>query len=188
MLKLIKISLFVLLISFSCLKSQELSALFFCPGVGARFPISQTSEKYGTGYGFGTSFEYATTALPFFVKADLRYSFFPQNKMIDEKFNQGYFYSLGIGINYPIMPLFSGEFIALSFVGFDLRYALVEERTSTFSKNIIYSNTYTNKFGFSTCAGFSLFLLDFSFEYLYFPNYSFLGLNFSLRLPIYISS
>lgn len=177
----------ILIININSLKAQEISGLFFCPGVGARIPFSSTAERYGSGYSFGTAFEYASSALPFFYKVDLRYTFLPQNKLIDEKFYQGYFYSLGFGINYPVTPLINDEFIALTFFGFDLRYALHEEKMSTFSKLVIYSNTYTNKLGFSTYIGFSLFLLDFSLEYLYYPDNVFIGINYSLRLPIYIS-
>ncbi len=167
--------------------SQEVWGLFAAPQLGVRYPSGESYDKHKTGFNIGASLQYATTAFPFFLKTEFGYSHFPQSKLIDNAYHQKSIYSVSLGVEYLFYPIFASEAILVPFISFDLRYNFIERMRTEYIPELNNKSFFDQKFGFSIGAGVSVFLVDVIAKYYYQTYEPYVGFDFRLRLPVYIS-
>lgn len=167
--------------------SQEIWGLFVSPQIGVRYPSGESYDKYKVGFSLGGSLQYATSAFPFFLKTEFLYAYFPQNKVVDNAYHQKSIYGLSLGAEYLFYPVFASEAIFVPFISFDIRYNFIERIKTEYSSQLRTSSSFDQKFGFSIGAGVSVFLVDVIAKYYYLTYEPYVGFDFRLRLPVYIS-
>jgi hypothetical protein len=167
--------------------SQDAWGLFVAPQLGVRFPSGGSFEKHKTGFNIGGSLQYASSTFPFFLKMELLYTHFPQNKLIDNAYHQKSIYGISLGLEYLFFPIFVSEAILIPFICFDLRYDYIERTRTEYITKLQTAILSEQKFGFSFGAGVSVFLVDIVAKYYYLTYEPYVGIDFRLRLPVYIS-
>ncbi len=181
-----KIFIMILIIN-SYVFAQEISGIFISPYVGARFPLEESSKKHKTGFSFGGSFEYGTSALPFIMKVEFNYTHFPQKSLFQNQYESKSITGVGIGLDYLFYPLIASETILTPFITIDLTYNYIEKQILTYTYRFENFTKPEQKFGFAIGGGFSFFLVEFTFKYFYLIYEPYLGIDYKLRLPISIS-
>lgn len=180
--------LFALILFFySFSAAQEISGLFVSPFVGARFPLEEASKKHKTGFSFGGSFEYGTSALPFIIKIEFNYTHFPQKGYFQNEYQNKSITGVGFGLDYLFYPLIASETILTPFLTMDLTYNYIERQVLTYTYRFETFKREEQKFGFALGGGFSFFLIDFVFKYFFLTYEPYIGIDYKLRLPIHIS-
>ncbi|MEJ5305618.1 MAG: hypothetical protein WHV63_06700 [Ignavibacteria bacterium] len=172
---------------FAQVYSQEISGIFVSPFVGARFPLAEASKKHKTGFSFGGSFEYGTSALPFIMKVEFNYTHFPQKGIIRDQYESKSITGVGFGIDYLLFPLIASETILTPFLSVDLTYNYIERQILTYTYRFETFTKQEQKFGFAIGGGFSFFLVEFTLKYHYLVYEPYIGIDYRLRLPISIS-
>lgn len=167
--------------------AQEISGIFISPFVGARFPLEEASKKHKTGFSFGGSLEYGTSALPFFMKIEFNYTHFPQKSAIQHQYENKSITGVGIGIDYLFYPLIASETILTPFISIDLTYNYIERQFLTYTYRFEIFKRDEQKFGFAFGGGFSFFLVEFTLKYYYLIYEPYIGIDYKLRLPVSIS-
>ncbi len=167
--------------------SQEISGIFISPYVGARFPIEEASKKHKTGFSFGGSFEYGTSALPFIMKVEIQYTHFPQKSLFQNQYENKSITGVGFGLDYLFYPLIASETIISPFISFDVTYNYIERQILTYTYRFETFSKQEQKLGFAFGAGFSFFLIEFTLKYYYLIYEPYIGIDYRLRLPISIS-
>lgn len=169
------------------LYSQEISGIFLGPYVGARFPLNEASKKHKTGFSFGGSLEYGTSALPFIIKAEFQYTHFPQKGLFQNQYESKSITGVGLGIDYLFYPLIASETILTPFISLDITYKYIERQILTYTYRFETISKQEQKFGFAFGGGFSFFLVEFTLKYYYLIYEPYIGIDYKLRLPISIS-
>ncbi|MBU2447361.1 MAG: hypothetical protein KJ666_17560 [Bacteroidetes bacterium] len=177
----------IFLLTFQSSYSQDAWGLFIAPQLGVRFPSGDSFEKHKAGFNIGGSVQYATSAFPFFLKTEFLYSHFPQNKLVENAYHQKSIYGISVGAEYLFFPIFASEAILVPFISFDIRYNFIERTRTEYLAKLQTSTLYERKFGFSFGAGVSIFLVDIVAKYYYLTYEPYVGFDFRLRLPVYIS-
>jgi len=167
--------------------SQEISGIFFSPFVGARFPLDEAAKKHKTGFSFGGSFEYGTSALPFIMKVEFNYTHFPQKGLVQNQYESKSITGVGFGLDYLFFPLIASETILTPFLSVDITYNYIERQILTYTYRFETFTREQQKLGFAIGGGFSFFLVEFTLKYHYLIYEPYIGIDYRLRLPINIS-
>lgn len=180
--------IFLLITFLSCnLFAQEISGIFLSPFVGARFPIEDASKKHKTGFSFGGSLVYGTSALPFFTKLDFSYTHFPHKSLFEDKYENKSITGVGIGIDYLFYPLIASETVLSPFISVDVTFNYIERQILTYTYRFETHKKDEQKIGFAFGGGFSFFLVEFTLKYYYLIYEPYIGIDYKLRLPVSIS-
>ncbi|MGB9663317.1 MAG: hypothetical protein ACPL25_00145 [Ignavibacteria bacterium] len=172
---------------FAQVYAQEISGIFISPFVGARFPLEEGAKKQKTGFSFGGSFEYGTSALPFIMKVEFNYTHFPQKGIIRDQYESKSITGVGVGVDYLLFPLIASETILTPFVSLDVTYNYIERQILIYTYRFETFAKQEQKFGFAIGGGFSFFLVEFTIKYHYLIYEPYIGIDYRLRLPISIS-
>lgn len=167
--------------------AQEISGIFVSPYVGARFPLEDASKKHKTGFSFGGSLEYGTSALPFIMKVEFQYTHFPQKSILQNQYESKSITGVGFGLDYLFYPLIASETILTPFISVDISYNYIERQILTYTYRFENFSKQEQKFGFAFGGGFSFFLVEFTLKYYYLIYEPYIGIDYKLRLPISIS-
>ncbi len=181
-----KVLLFFLFLTTS-LYSQEISGIFISPYVGARFPIVESAKKFKTGFSFGGSFEYGTSALPFIMKVEFNYSHLPQKSIYQNQLESKSITGVGFGLDYLLYPLIASETILTPFLSLDFTYNYIERQILTYTYRFETFKKEEQRFGFAIGGGLSFLLVEFTLKYFFLPYEPYIGIDYKLRLPISIS-
>lgn len=168
-------------------QAQDIYGIFFCPSIGARFPYGEETLKYKVGFSFGGSFEYGTSAIPFFIKSEFIYANFPQNDFVDNAYHQKSIYGITIGVDYLFYPIFASETVLIPYISFELSYNFIQRTFTSYTTQFEAKTINESKLGFNFGFGLSIFLIDFTLKYHYLTYEPYIGINYRLRLPIYVS-
>ncbi len=167
--------------------SQEISGIFISPFVGARFPLDEGAKKHKTGFSFGGSFEYGTSALPFIMKVEFNYTHFPQKGLVQNQYESKSITGVGFGLDYLFYPLIASETILTPFLSVDITYNYIERQILTYTYRFETFTKQQQKIGFAFGGGFSFFLIEFTLKYHFLIYEPYIGIDYRLRLPINIS-
>lgn len=167
--------------------AQEISGIFVSPYVGARFPLEEASKKHKTGFSFGGSLEYGTSALPFIMKVEFQYTHFPQKSLFQNQYENKSITGVGVGLDYLFYPLIASETILTPFISVDITYNYIERQILTYTYRFETFSKQEQKLGFAFGGGFSFFLVEFTLKYYYLIYEPYIGIDYKLRLPISIS-
>ncbi|VAX14971.1 hypothetical protein MNBD_IGNAVI01-1903 [hydrothermal vent metagenome] len=169
----------------------QAKGLFFSLGIGPKLPIGDFSAKNGLGIGLDLTLSYADNRiLPVFLYTKLGYQHFPASNDLPKISDYSSFYTnvflILPGVRFYFAPVIKDEIIIMPIVEAGLSFGIFNN-THIF-KNDSNRNNYDEtltKFGFHVSGGFSMFLLETTISYYYFPNNHSLSLDLRIQIPIF---
>ncbi len=190
-----KIFLFLVLLT-SIVSAQGLSlgearGLFFSLGVGPKIPIGEYSVKNGLGIGADITFSYTDNKiLPVFFYTKLGYHHYPIASDLPKKSDYSSYmtneYLILPGIRFYFVPMIEDEILLMPIaeVGVSIGFFNNSHIFKIDSNRKNYDETLT-KFGFHVGGGFSMFLLETTLNYYFFPDYHSISLDLRIQIPIF---
>ena len=193
--KLKEILLFLVLlttiVSAQGLSLGEARGLFFSLGVGPKIPIGEYSVKNGLGIGADITFSYTDNKiLPVFFYTKLGYHHYPIANDLPKKSDYSSYmtneYLILPGIRFYFAPMIEDEILLLPIaeVGASIGFFNNSHIFKIDSNRKNYDETLT-KFGFHVGGGFSMFLLETTLNYYFFPDYHSISLDLRIQIPIF---
>ena len=193
--KLKKILLFLVLLT-TIVSAQGLSigkarGLFFSLGVGPKIPIGEYSVKNGLGIGADITFSYTDNKiLPVFFYTKLGYHHYPIANDLPKKSDYSSYmtneYLILPGIRFYFAPMIEDEILLMPIaeIGASIGFFNNSHIFKIDSNRKDYDETLT-KFGFHVGGGFSMFLLETTLNYYFFPDYHSISLDLRIQIPIF---
>lgn len=193
--KLKEILLFLVLlttiVSAQGLSLGEARGLFFSLGVGPKIPIGEYSVKNGLGIGADITFSYTDNKiLPVFFYTKLGYHHYPIANDLPKKSDYSSYmtneYLILPGIRFYFVPMIEDEILLMPIaeVGVSIGFFNNSHIFKIDSNRKNYDETLT-KFGFHVGGGFSMFLLETTLNYYFFPDYHSISLDLRIQIPIF---
>ena len=193
--KLKEILLFLVLlttiVSAQGLSLGEARGLFFSLGVGPKIPIGEYSVKNGLGIGADITFSYTDNKiLPVFFYTKLGYHHYPIANDLPKKSDYSSYmtneYLILPGIRFYFLPMIEDEILLMPIaeVGVSIGFFNNSHIFKIDSNRKNYDETLT-KFGFHVGGGFSMFLLETTLNYYFFPDYHSISLDLRIQIPIF---
>lgn len=193
----IKYLFLILFLSAGSIYSQPLNTdrargLFFSVGIGPRIPVSEFASEQSMGFGMTMEISYTDNEyLPLFLYTKIGYEQFPGSMDFYRKSDYSslttHVIPVYAGAKLFFPPIVEDLVLLMPEVELGVSYALYEKshqfKTGTGRNNYLES---TSRFGFHIGAGVSMFLLELTGAYNYFPKNESLSANLSVRIPIFI--
>lgn len=172
--------------------SGKASGLFMSFAIGPRIPINEFSSAHSLGYGLNLEISYTDNDyIPLFFFGKVGYEHYPGTS---EYYRRTSYSSIStnaipinIGARLYLPPLLQDIVIVIPTIEFAGSY-MFYERSHQFKldsgiKGYIEDES---KFGFQAGAGISMFIIEFTGYYNYYPQNEFLSADIKVRIPIYI--
>ena len=169
----------------------EAKGLFFSLGVGPKLPIGDYSATNGLGIGLDVTFSYTDNQiLPLFFYTKLGYQHYPASDNLIKSTDYASFmtneYLILPGMRFYFSPIIQDEILLMPIaeVGFSLGFF---NNTHIFKSDSNTNNydEFLTKFGFHIGGGFSMFLLETTINYYFFPDNHSLSLDLRIQIPIF---
>ena len=169
----------------------EAKGLFFSLGVGPKIPIGEYSVKNGLGSGADITFSYTDNKiLPVFFYTKLGYQHYPIANDLPNKSDYSSYmtneYLILPGIRFYFAPMFEDEILLMPIaeIGASIGFFNNSHVFKIDSNKENYDETLT-KFGFHVGGGFSMFLLETTLNYYFFPDNNSISLDLRIQIPIF---
>ncbi|AFH49942.1 Hypothetical protein IALB_2239 [Ignavibacterium album JCM 16511] len=173
--------------------SSRAVGFFVGVGVGPRLPIGDFASNTDVGYGFNIEFSYTDNKfLPVFLYTTIGFEQYPGSQSFYRETDYSNFHTntlpVNFGARYYFQPLAENIVLFMPILQVSGSYTyyqkLHEFKPGRGKTNFLEE---TSKFGFSVGAGVSMFMLEILASYNYFESNQFVGFDFRVRLPIFIS-
>ena len=172
---------------------DEARGVFISFGVGPRLPVNSFANSTALGYGLDMEISYTDNEfLPFFLYGKIGFDQYPGEQSYYETTNYSNFSTsalpVNLGARYYFPPLVNNVVLFMPVVEISADYTYFQKlhQFKPESGNSNYLEDIS-KFGFSTGAGLSMFLLEIMLSYNYFQSNQYISLDLKVRLPLYIS-
>lgn len=169
----------------------EARGLFFSLGVGPKFPIGEYSFTNGIGIGADVTFSYTDNKiLPVFFYTKLGYQHYPMASDLSKKSDYSSYmtneYLILPGIRYYFFPIIEDQFLLMPIIEFGGSIGFFSN-THVFKSDSNKNNydEFLTKFGFHVGGGFSMFLLETTLNYYFFPENHSISLDLRIQIPIF---
>ncbi|MBU0472954.1 MAG: hypothetical protein KKF62_02190 [Bacteroidetes bacterium] len=172
-------------------KLGEAKGLFFSVGVGPKTPIGDFSATNDIGIGFDFTASYTDNQfLPVFLYAKLAYQTYPGSIKMYKTTNYASFttneYLILPGLKFYLPPVITDEIIIMPIVEVGPSFGLISNshvfKESSGEKNY---DELLSKFGLHLGAGFSMFFLETTLNYYFFPKNHSLSLDLIIQIPVF---
>jgi len=171
---------------------ERARGLFLVFGIGPRLPVSSFSNQSSFGYGFNAELDYTDNEiLPFFFFTKIGFQQFPGSQTFYQSSDYSNYsinsFPLTIGARYYFTPLIENVVLFMPVVEFSAAYnftqVLHQFKAGTGRSNFVENNS---RLGVSGGVGISMFLLEVMATYNYFQSTQYVGVDFNVRIPLYI--
>ncbi len=169
----------------------DAKGLFFSLGVGPKFPIGEYSLTNGIGIGADITFSYTDNKiLPVFFYTKLGYHHYPISNDLPKKSDYSSYmtneYLVLPGIRFYLSPIIEDQILLMPVVEVGASIGFFSN-THIFKSESNKSNydEFLTKFGFHVGGGFSIFLLETTLNYYFFPEYHSISLDLRIQIPIF---
>ena len=169
----------------------EAKGLFFSLGIGPKIPIGEYSATNGLGIGLDFTFSYTDNKiLPLFFYTKLGYHHYPIASDLTTKSDYSSYmtneYLILPGVRFYFAPIIEDQILLMPIaeVGASIGF-FYNTHIFKSDSNINNYNESLTKFGFHIGGGFSMFLLETTLNYYYFPDNHSISLDLRIQIPIF---
>lgn len=169
----------------------DAKGLFFSLGVGPTFPVGEYSLTNGIGIGADVTFSYTDNKiLPVFFYTKLGYHHYPIANDLPKKSDYSSYmtneYLVLPGIRAYLSPIIEDQILLMPIVEVGVSIGFFSN-THIFKSDSNKNNydEFLTKYGFHVGGGFSMFLLETTLNYYFFPEYHSISLDLRIQIPIF---
>jgi hypothetical protein len=173
--------------------SSKAKGIFLGFGAGFRLPLFEFLDNTDVGYGFNLEVSFSDTdILPIFLFSSLGFEQFPGSQNFFQESDYSNFHtnmlSLNVGLRNYFSPIAENIFLFMPFIQAGINYAyfqkLHEFKIDRGKNNFLEENS---KLGVFVGGGFSMFLMELQGNYYFLKSNSYIGIDFKVRIPIFVS-
>lgn len=171
---------------------DKAQGFFLSFGVGPRVPVLDFSDRCDLGYGFNIEFSYADSdVLPLFLFATIGFEQYPGSQDFYKETDYSNFHTnslpVTLGTRYYFSPLIDDIILLMPLVQISANFNYYEKlhqfKSGSGRNNFLEDET---KFGFSTGAGVSMFLMEILTSYNFYDRNQFVSFDLKVRIPLFI--
>jgi hypothetical protein len=172
--------------------SGKARGLFMSFAIGPRIPINEFSSAHSLGYGMDLEVSYTDNDfLPLFFYGRVGYEHYPGSSDYYRRTNYSSISTnsipINIGTRLYLPPLLQDIVLVIPIIEFSGSY-MYYERSHQFKLDSGIQSYLEDKskFGFQAGAGISMFIIELTGYYNYYPQNEYLSADIKVRIPIYI--